>query len=179
VAAATAATDPATAATALNNACVLLGELGNFRAALPDCREALRLRRAHGNPADVAETFNNLGLTLEALGRTREAEEPFRAALALNRRLGDAEAQAINLGNLAALALSRGRYSEAMRLYREAGGLAARHLGEPWAAEQGAVARIKKRSAPLARRSISTGGSWPRAAPWTRGGAPRCWSTRG
>lgn len=144
VAAATAATDPAVAATALNNACVLLGDLGDFRAALPDCREALRLRRVQGDPAAVAETLNNLGLTLEALGRPGEAEQPFRAALALNRQLGDAEAQAINLGNLAALALARGRYSDAMRLYTEAAGLAARHRGESWSAEQWAIARINQ-----------------------------------
>jgi tetratricopeptide (TPR) repeat protein len=144
VAAATAVSDPAVAAAALNNACVLLGDLGDFRAALPDCREALRLRRALDDPAAVAETLNNLGLTLEALGRPAEAEPAFRAALALNRRLGDAEAQAINLGNLAALALTRGGYSEAMRLYRQAGDLAARHGGEPWAAEQRAIARINQ-----------------------------------
>ncbi len=144
VAAATAGSDPAAAATALNNACVLLGDLGDFRAALPDCREALRLRRVLGDPAAVAETLNNLGLTLEALGRPDEAEPPFRAALALNRKLGDAEAQAINLGNLAALALTRGRYSAAMRLYVEAGDLAARHRGEPWAAGQRAIARINQ-----------------------------------
>ncbi len=144
VAAATSVSDPVVASTALNNACVLLGDLGDFRAALPDCREALRLRRALGDPAAVAETLNNLGLTLEALGRPGEAEPPFRAALALNRRLGDAEAQAINLGNLGALALTRGRYSEAMRLYGEAADLAARHGGEPWAAEQRAIARINQ-----------------------------------
>ena len=144
VAAATAGSDPAAASTALNNACVLLGDLGDFRAALPDCWEALRLRRALGDPAAVAETLNNLGLTLEALGRPDEAEPPFRAALALNRKLGDAAAQAINLGNLAALALTRGGYSEAMRLYVMAGDLAARHRGEPWAAEQQAIARINQ-----------------------------------
>ena len=123
---------------------MLLGDLGDFRAALPDCREALRLRRALGDPAAVAEALNNLGLTLEALGRPAEAEQPFRAALALNRRLGNAEAQAINLGNLAALDLARGRYSDAMRLYVEAADLAARHRGAPWAAEQWAITRINQ-----------------------------------
>ena len=144
VAAATAKTDPALAAAALNNACVVEQDLGDFRASLPDCEEALRLRRGDGDPASIAETLNNLGLTLEALGRAGEAEAGYREALAINRQLGDAEAEAINLGNLAALALQAGRYSGAMRLYTEAGDLAARHRDEPWAAEQREIARINQ-----------------------------------
>lgn len=144
VAAATAKSDPALAAAALNNACVVEQDLGDFRASLPDCEEALRLRRADGDPASIAETLNNLGLTLEALGRAGEAEAGYREALAINRKLGDAGAEAINLGNLAALALQAGRYSDAMRLYTEAGNLADRHGVEPWAAEQREIARINQ-----------------------------------
>jgi tetratricopeptide (TPR) repeat protein len=144
VATATVRTDPAVAAAALNNACVLQQDLGDLRAALPDCEEALRLRRAGGDPFSVAETLNNLGLTLEALGRTREAATHYREALEINRKLGEAEAEAINLGNLAALALQGGSYSDAMRLYTEAGDLAARHRNAPWAAEQRQIARINQ-----------------------------------
>jgi tetratricopeptide (TPR) repeat protein len=144
VAAATMRTDPAVAAAALNNACVLQQDLGDLRAALPDCEEALRLRRTGGDPFSIAETLNNLGLTLEALGRTREAATHYREALGINRKLGEAEAEAINLGNLAALALQGGHYSEAMRLYTEAGALATRHPGAPWAAEQRQIARINQ-----------------------------------
>lgn len=144
VASATAKTDPAVAAVALNNACVLQQDLGDLRAALPDCEEALRLRRAGGDPFSIAETLNNLGLTLEALGRTREAAAHYREALEINRKLGEAEAEAINLGNLAALALQGGSYSEAMRLYTEAGDLAARHRSQSWAAEQLQIARINQ-----------------------------------
>lgn len=144
VAAATAKTDPALAAAALNNACVVQQDLGDLRAALPDCEEALRLRRADGDPISIAETLNNVGLTLEALGRAGEAEERYREALAINRKLADAGAEAINLGNLAALALQAGRYSDAMRLYNEAGDLAAKHRDEPWAAEQREIARINQ-----------------------------------
>ncbi|HKV07126.1 MAG TPA: CHAT domain-containing tetratricopeptide repeat protein [Thermoanaerobaculia bacterium] len=144
VAAATAKSDPALAAAALNNACVVQQDLGDYRASLPDCEEALRLRRADGDPASIAETLNNLGLTLETLGRAGEAEAGYREALAINRKLGDAGAEAINLGNLAALALQAGRYSEAMRLYTEAGTLADRHGDEPWAAEQREIARINQ-----------------------------------
>lgn len=144
VAAASVKTDPAVAAAALNNACVLQQDLGDLRAALPDCEEALRLRRADGDPLSIAETLNNLGLTLEALGRTREAATHYREALEINRKLGEAEAEAINLGNLAALALQGGHYSEAMRLYTEAGALADRHRDTPWAAEQRQIARINQ-----------------------------------
>lgn len=144
VAAAALQADPAVAAAALNNACVLQQDLGDLRAALPDCEEALRLRRAGGDPLSIAETLNNLGLTLEALGRTGEAERHYREALGINRKLGEAEAEAINLGNLAALALQKGRYSDAMRLYTDAGDLAARHRSDPWAAEQREIARINQ-----------------------------------
>lgn len=144
VAAATAKADPGVAAAALNNACVLQQDLGDFRAALPDCEEALRLRRAGGDELSIAETLNNLGLTLEALGRTGEAERQYREALGINRRLGEAASEAINLGNLATLALQEGRYSAAMRLYTEAGDLAARHRVAPWAAEQREIARINR-----------------------------------
>lgn len=144
VAAATVKSDPAVASAALNNACVLQQDLGDFRAALPECEEALRLRRTGGDSIAIAETLNNLGLTLEALGRATEAERHYREALELNRKLGEAEAEAINLGNLAALALQKGRYSEAMRLYTEAAGLAARHQDTPWAAGQREIARINQ-----------------------------------
>src|SRR5215210_814637 len=144
VAAATVKADPGVAAAALNNACVLQQDLGDLRAALPDCEEALRLRRAGGDPLSIAETLNNLGLALEALGRTVDAERHYREALGINHKLGEAEAEAINLGNLAALALEKGRYSDAMRLYTEAGDLAARHRSDPWAAEQREIARINQ-----------------------------------
>src|SRR5579885_1603048 len=42
--------DPAIAAEARHNACALENDLGDFKAALPDCREALRLRRAGADP---------------------------------------------------------------------------------------------------------------------------------
>jgi tetratricopeptide (TPR) repeat protein len=144
VAASSRQTEPGVAAAALNNACVLQQDLGDLRAALPDCEEALRLRRAGDDPLATAETLNNLGLTLEGLGRTGEAERYFQEALGINRRHGEAAAETINLGNLAALALEKGRYSDAMRLYTEAGDLAARHGSEPWAAEQREIAQINQ-----------------------------------
>lgn len=139
--------DPAVAATARNNACVLQMDLGDYRGALPDCREALRLLRSQGSQEDpdaVSHALNNVGLALEMLGDTAAAERSYREALDLNRRRGDAEGQVINLGNLGALATSAGRYARALAFQTEAADLAARHRGEPWAAEQLQIARINQ-----------------------------------
>ena len=144
VARSTTASDPAVAATALNNACVIRMDLGDLRAALPECEEALRLRRAGEDAVSIAETLDNLGLVLQSLGRPGQAEERFRESLGISRRMGDSEAVAITLGNLGALALSRGRYSRAMRLYTEAADLAAAHRDEPWTAEQEEIARVNQ-----------------------------------
>jgi tetratricopeptide (TPR) repeat protein len=142
-----ASTDPALAevtAEARHNTCALENELGDYRAALPDCREALRLRRSLGDPASLGQALNNLGLALEMLGSTAEAEASYREALALNRRRGDAEGEAINLGNLGALAASTGRYGEALAFHAAAADLATRNRGAPWAAEQLRVANINQ-----------------------------------
>jgi len=141
---ATEKSDPETAAAAFVNACAILMDLGDYRTALPDCRSALRLLRAGGDPATLGRALNNLGLVLEVLGEPIEAERSFREALALNRKLGDAEAQVVNLSNLGALAVSAGRYSAALAFHTEAERLAAGHRGEPWAAEQIAVARLNQ-----------------------------------
>ena len=143
VAAAAAGSAPETAGTALDNACVLQMDLGDYRTALADCRQAVRLRRGGADVEALALALNNLGLALEALGRPA-AERCFREALELNRRRGDVGSQAINLGNLGNLALGAGRYGEALRLYGGAAELAAQHAGEPWAAAQAAVSRINQ-----------------------------------
>ncbi len=135
---------PEERAAALNNACVLAGELGDQAAALADCEAALRLRRTLGDPAAVAETANNLALVLEVTGRPEAAEERYREALAINRKLGDRESVVVNLGNLGALAVATGRYSAAMRLYDEAAATAAAAAPAPWAAEQLRAARINQ-----------------------------------
>jgi tetratricopeptide (TPR) repeat protein len=136
--------DPADVATARNNACVLQMDLGDYRGALPDCREALRLLRAQGEQEAVGRALNNLGLALEISGDTAAAERSYREALDLNRRRGDAEGQVINLGNLGALATSAGQYARALALHSEAAGQAVRHAHEPWAAEQIQIARINQ-----------------------------------
>ncbi|MEA2600415.1 MAG: hypothetical protein QOF89_1407 [Acidobacteriota bacterium] len=136
--------DPALAGAALNNACVIQMNLGEYRSALPDCREALRLRRAEGVPETIAETLNNLGWVLQGLGETAEAERDFREALEINRRLGHAEAEAINLSNLGSLAIATGHYSAALDLHAQAEALAARHRGETWAAGQMRIARLNQ-----------------------------------
>ena len=142
--AAAGATDPAIAAAALSNACVIQNDRGDYRAALPDCRQALAQSRLLGDAGTLGRALNNLGLGLEALGETAEAEARFREALALNRRTGNAESEAINLSNLGTLALGTGRYTPAMDLQAQAAALAGRHAREPWAAEQLRIARINQ-----------------------------------
>ena len=135
---------PEDADLAFNNVCVLHMDLGDYRAALPDCREALRRQRSAGDPEALGRAFNNLGLVLEGLGDYGEAERHFREALAINRKRGDAEAEAVNLSNLGALAVSAGRYSAALALHAGVEELAARHSAEPWAAEQREIARLNR-----------------------------------
>jgi tetratricopeptide (TPR) repeat protein len=136
--------DPGVAALALGNACVLQNDLGDYRGALPDCRRALELSRTLGDPETLGRALNNLGLVLEGLGEMPEAERSFREALGINRKAGASESEAVNLSNLGALAQAAGRYTAALELHAEAAALAARHPGEPWAAEQGRVARINQ-----------------------------------
>lgn len=144
VARAVAQSDPDTAATARNNACVLLTQLGEFRSALAECEAALRIRRALDDEPRMARTLNNTGLCLHYLGDYGQAESRFREALEVNRRLDDAESQVINLSNLGLVATSRGRYNQALERHAEAAGLASRHASEPWAESQIQVARINQ-----------------------------------
>jgi tetratricopeptide (TPR) repeat protein len=138
------ASDPAVAATALSNACVIQNDLGDYRAALPDCRRALELSRPLGDAEALGRALNNLGLVLEGLGETDEAERRFREALEVNRKAGAAESEAVNLSNLGALAVAAGRYTAALELHDQAAALAARHRSEPWAGEQMRIARINQ-----------------------------------
>lgn len=136
--------DPETAGTARNNACVLLTQLGDFRAALKECEAALRIRRALGDPLRIARTLNNTGLCRHYLGDYGEAENRFREALEVNRLRRDAESQVINLSNLGLVATSEGRYNRALERYASAADLAAQHVPEPWAEPQIHVARINQ-----------------------------------
>ncbi|HEY4562534.1 MAG TPA: tetratricopeptide repeat protein, partial [Thermoanaerobaculia bacterium] len=136
--------DRVVAATALSNACVIQNDLGEYKAALPDCRRALEVCRILGDPETLARALNNLGLVLESLGETADAERSFQEALEINRKAGAAESEAVNLSNLGTLALGTGRYTVALELHDQAAALAGRHPGEPWAAEQERIARINQ-----------------------------------
>ncbi len=136
--------DPVISATALSNACVIQNDLGEYKAALPDCRRAVEVCRRLGDPGTLARALNNLGLVLESLGETKEAESSFLKALGINRKAGATESEAVNLSNLGTLALGEGRYTAALELHAQAASLAGRHRSEPWAAEQERIARINE-----------------------------------
>ncbi len=155
--AAAAASDPPTVATARNNACVLLNEMGDFKAALVECEAALRIRRALNDPPRIARTLSNTGLCLHALGEFGEAEARFREALEVSRLRGDAEGQAAGLSNLALVATSQGRYHRALERHTGASALAFKHLGEPWAEPQVFLSQINQG---IVREKM---GDWPTA----------------
>ncbi len=136
--------DLAAAASARTNACLILGNLSELEEALPECREALRLRRLQDDPPRLARIFNNLALVEEQLGLYDEAQEHYREALGINRTLGDLEAECINLINLGVLASQQDRHPEALRYFAAARALAEAHAEEPWTTEQGRLARINQ-----------------------------------
>lgn len=136
--------DPEAAGAARNNACAILNDRGDFRAARVECAEAVRLRQLLNDPVLLARALNNRGRTLQSLGQSAPAEADFRAALALNRKAGDVEGAAINLANLGVAATEAGRYGSALEAYAEGAALAARHAAEPWAADQLRIARVNE-----------------------------------
>jgi tetratricopeptide (TPR) repeat protein len=137
-------TDPGQASIARNNACVILMNRGDNRAAVETCREALRLLDTSDDPLRRSRTLNNLGLALQYLGEYDEAGKRFGEALELNRARGDVEGQVINHANLAVLAIQAGRYAEALAALGQVQSLAAAHAEAPWSAGQVRVARINQ-----------------------------------
>jgi len=135
---------PADVASAHNNLCVLFNDRGEFAAALAECREAERRRRALGDRVRLAHTLNNLALAHQYLGEAAAAERSFREALALDRELGQPEDEAMVLANLAALAIGGGRYGAALDELAGVDLVAAAHAAEPWAAEQRRVALLNR-----------------------------------
>lgn len=136
--------DPAGAATAHNNACLILIEFGDNPAAHAECEAAVRLRRELGDEPRLARSLNNLGLALQHLGRFAEARAGFEEALAINRRLDEGESEAINLGNLGTLTIAAGDYGRALGLFAAAAAVADRNREEPWADEQRQIAHINE-----------------------------------
>ena len=136
--------DPGSAASARNNACLILIGRGDYPAALEECTEAIRLRRIAGDEQRLARTSNNLALTWQHLGRYAEAEAVLREALAINERLGDLEAQVINHGNLGGLARVRGRYAEAVRWHSKAVALTDQQAQKSWSAPRRRIALINQ-----------------------------------
>ncbi len=141
--------NPATTAeqaVARNNLCLLFESLGDNSAALPECRQAVDLRRSEqGTPgAALARALNNLSIVLQNLGEFAEAESLLVEALELNRRLSLDGAQAVNLGNLGTLTLETGDFDRSMDFFQQAEKLAQERIDEPWAASQKALASLNQ-----------------------------------
>jgi CHAT domain-containing protein/Tfp pilus assembly protein PilF len=136
--------DPASAAAASNNSCVIRMNLGQHAAALEDCREALRQRLLGDDQRRLARTLNNLGLALQNVGEFTESAERYREALAINREIGETAAAAQNLANLSSLAIREARYDLALARIEETMALASEHEGEAWAKTQTQVALMNQ-----------------------------------
>ena len=141
--AASAASDPERSA-ARNNACVLLHDRGDFAPALPECAEAVRLRRAAGAKRALAQSLNNWALALQATGARDEARRRLVEALEWNDRLGETEEAVVNLDNLAAFEIENGRYGDALDRLAAAERRVESAAGASWAEEQSRVLRLNR-----------------------------------
>jgi len=137
-------TDPASAASARNNSCVIYMNRGEHRAAVEQCRDALRLRQMVDDPRKLGRTLNNLGLALQYVGESDEASVHFGEALSINESIGDVEAQVINHANLGVLATQAGRYSAALASHGRALTLSEENPDAAWSAAQARVARVNQ-----------------------------------
>lgn len=129
-------TENAIAATARNNACVVLMGRGRYREAVAQCRAALSLRREIGDRTRTARTLNNLGLALQHQGLLDEAEGSFLEARDLNRDLGESRAEVINEANLGVLHTQAGRYARALAHHETAARLAGTDPEAGWRKSQ-------------------------------------------
>jgi eukaryotic-like serine/threonine-protein kinase len=111
--------DPALLADIANDAGLIAEERGDFRAALPHFREALKLREGQGDAIPVAEAALNLGFALmhtgefdDALSHLQQAERTYAAA-------EDRAGMARSLQLLASIDTARGDFAAAeARLHR-------------------------------------------------------------
>ena len=117
-------TDPLQLAKALNEDCRAWSGVQDFARALPICREALALRRAHLRPGDpdLGHTDNALGVAEQGNGDFTAAERDYRAALAIFSAAGEEHRGdvASTVHNLAFLAFHRSDYAKARALYTQA-----------------------------------------------------------
>ncbi|MBZ0113087.1 MAG: tetratricopeptide repeat protein, partial [Thermoanaerobaculia bacterium] len=138
------AEDPAAAAIAHNNRCVVLEGLGELEAARAACEQALSLRRDLDDPLRLARTLNNFGLVLTPLGDLPAAEAAYREALTINVTLDEIESQVINQSNLGILLEQSGRYGESLTILQHAIDLTEQHREEPWALWRQQIAKINQ-----------------------------------
>jgi CHAT domain-containing protein len=128
--------DPAAAATAYNNSCVIFNGLGRFEEARISCEQALQLRRQLDDDRRLARTLNNYALALQNLGDYGSAHTLLLEALELNERRQEVQAEVLNLANLGALATISGNYGRALEFHARAEELAHEHREQAWAQEQ-------------------------------------------
>jgi tetratricopeptide (TPR) repeat protein len=136
--------DPATAATAHNNSCVIYNGLADYQAARAECDKALEIRRRLDDNRRLARTLNNLAIAQQNIGDYESARDSFGEALTINSRRGDAKAQVLNYSNLGALAILSGSYGKALEFQDLATKLAGKHSDESWADEQLWIAAINR-----------------------------------
>lgn len=136
--------DRPTAASALNNACLCLLDLGELERAEGSCNEALSFRRALDDAPRLARALNNTGRVVMRLGRHNEAARLFREALEINRANGVTVSEVRNLGNLGVLAIYAGRYGEALEIYRRIETIANANADAAWADDQRRLALLNE-----------------------------------
>jgi serine/threonine-protein kinase len=116
--------DPLQLAMVLNEDCRAWSAIQDFARAVPICREALSLRRAHLRPddPDLGHSDNALGVAEQGNGDFAAAERDYRAALAIFSAAGPEHRGdvASTVHNLAFLAFHRSDYARARVLYTQA-----------------------------------------------------------
>ena len=94
--------------------------LGNYRDAMQQASEAVKLRRALGDEKHLADDLNTLALANQNLGDYGAAVDYFEQALRADQAAGDAEGEITRLNNIGSVYYFKGRYLDALRCYDRA-----------------------------------------------------------
>ena len=161
------ATEDSARALSLNNACLVLNDLGRFAESTAVCSEAVELRRslvANPPPESVdrpspeeegadpgneqrerlSRALNNLAVAFQGGGRANEAIPILEEALALNQDLGDWDGAIANLTNLSLNHQVLGDFATSEKQSQSTLDLCHQHSGEDWASGRCALAAINR-----------------------------------